>query len=76
MVVDVERTPSLSVGPPRVVFEGDFVNVGGRSYDVTADGSRVLIIDDPVVTTTTLKVVQGWTTEIERLISEAGGSGR
>jgi serine/threonine-protein kinase len=75
MVVDVERAPTLSVGPPRVVFEGDFVNVGGRSYDVSPDETRFLVIDDPVVTTTTLQVVQGWTAEIERLISDSGGSG-
>jgi serine/threonine-protein kinase len=75
MTVDVQRAPGLSVGSPQIAYEGDFVNVGGRSFDVTPDGARLLVIDDPVVTTTTLRVVQGWTTEIERLIAEAGGSG-
>ena len=74
MVVDVERAPLLSVSSPRVVVEGDFVNVSGRSFDVSPDEARFLVIDDPVVTTTTLKVVQGWTAEVERLIAEAGGS--
>ncbi|UCC26670.1 MAG: serine/threonine-protein kinase [Gemmatimonadales bacterium] len=74
MVADVGRAPALSVGSPRVVYEGDFVNVGGRSFDVTSDEARFLVIDDPVVTTTTLKVVQGWTTEVERLLREAGGA--
>jgi serine/threonine-protein kinase len=74
MLADVERSPTFSVGSPRVVFEGDFVNVGGRSYDVAPGDTRFLIIDDPVVTTTTLRVVQGWIGEVERLISEAGGA--
>jgi serine/threonine-protein kinase len=74
MVVDVERAPLLSVSSPRVVVEGDFVNVSGRSFDVSPDEARFLVIDDPVVTTTTLRVVQGWTAEVERLIAEAGGS--
>jgi len=75
LAADVTLSPTLSVSRPVVLFEGDFANVGGRSYDVAADG-RVLIIEDPVVTTTTIHVVQGWLREAKRLIAEAEGSGR
>jgi hypothetical protein len=72
--VEVTLSPTLSVSRPQVLFEGDFANVGGRSYDVAADG-RLIIIEDPVVTTTTIHVIQGWLGEAERLIAEADGSG-
>ncbi len=71
MAVDVTTSPTLEVGSPEVIFEGDFVNVGGRSYEVSADGRRVLILEDRVVTTTTLHVVQGWLAEVERLLSQS-----
>jgi serine/threonine-protein kinase len=75
LAVGVTLSPTLSVSRPVVLFEGDFANVGGRSYDVAADG-RLIIIEDPVVTTTTIYVVRGWRGEAERLIAEAEGSGR
>ena len=72
MVATVATRPELSVGTPAVFFEGDFVNVGGRSYDISIDGSRALVIDGGARTTTTLYVVQDWLAEVERLIEEAG----
>jgi Tol biopolymer transport system component len=75
MFVRVDRGPPLSVGTPELFWEGDFVNVGGRSYDITADDRRALVIDGGVGTTTRLRVVQGWLAEVERLIDESEGSG-
>ena len=51
------------------------MNVGGRSYDISLDGTRALIIDGGTGTTTTLNVVQGWLAEVEALIQEAEESG-
>jgi serine/threonine-protein kinase len=76
MHVEVQTEPELVVGVPEVFYEGDFVNVGGRSYDIAPDGSRALVIDGGASTTTTLNVVRGWLGEVERLIAESeAGSG-
>lgn len=42
----VITTPELRLDPdpPRVVFETDFVDTPGVSYDVSPDGQRLLIV--------------------------------
>ena len=72
MVAAVETGPPLSV--EEVFYSGAFVNVSGRSYDISSDGQRALVMDGGVVTTTTLNVVQGWLADVERLIAEAEGA--
>ena len=74
MVAAVETGPPLSVATPEVFYSGAFVNVSGRSYDISSDGQRALVMDGGVVTTTTLNVVQGWLADVERLIAEAEGA--
>ncbi|MCZ6683568.1 MAG: hypothetical protein O7B26_10310, partial [Planctomycetota bacterium] len=52
--------PDIRVGAPEVFYDGTFVNVGGRSYDIAPDQSRALVIKDPVDTTTSLRVITNW----------------
>ena len=47
MVVEIQTEPELSFGPPRVVFETDFIDTMGRSFDVTSDGQRLYVIKQP-----------------------------
>jgi Tol biopolymer transport system component len=72
MEAAVTTNPDLKVGEPRVFFEGDFVNVSGRSYAVARDGQRVLVIEGGVGETHTLRLVQHWFEEVGRLVREAG----
>lgn len=61
--------PELSWEPPRKVFETDFVDTPGRSYDVSLDGERLLVVKrtrEPV--RTKLHVVLNWFEESERLV--------
>jgi hypothetical protein len=46
MAVEISTAPTLTVGTPRVLFEGDFVqSPGGRAYwDATQDGQRFLML--------------------------------
>ena len=46
MAVEITTGPPLSIGTPRVLFEGDFVSSpGGRAYwDATRDGQRFLML--------------------------------
>ena len=71
MSVDVRWDSELVVGPPTMVFEQDWVNVGGRSYEISPDGRRFLVIDPASSTTATLNVVLNWFTEVRQLLDQA-----
>ena len=43
LVSTVTTQPELSWDTPRVVFETDFVDSQGKSYDVSPDGQRLLL---------------------------------
>jgi serine/threonine-protein kinase len=61
--------PELSWETPRLAFETEFVDTPGRSYDVSADGQRLLVVKstrEPV--RTKLHVIQNWFTELNRLV--------
>ena len=75
MRVGVTRGPSWSATTPSVVVkEGYFTNPvwWGRSYDVSADGQRFLMIKeggpDGTAPPTSLVVVQHWVEELKRLV--------
>ena len=46
MAVEISTTPTLTVGTPRVLFEGDFVPSSGSraNWDATPDGQRFLML--------------------------------
>ncbi len=46
MAVEISTTPTLTVGTPRVLFEGDFVpsSDSRANWDATADGQRFLML--------------------------------
>ena len=54
MVVAVQTTPTFSTGNPSKLFDGPwFAQQGGRTYDVSRDGQRFLMIKDATLSTTT-----------------------
>jgi serine/threonine-protein kinase len=61
MSVAITTEPSLSFGAPRQVFETDFVDTLGRSFDVSSDGQSLYVVKqfDPP-DGTRLHVVTGW----------------
>ena len=69
MVVDVQTTPEIKIGEPQIFFEGEFVNVGGRSYDISPDGERALIITASEGTATSIRVITNWFDVVDRIIS-------
>jgi serine/threonine protein kinase/Tol biopolymer transport system component len=45
-VVSVEAGPQLTLGPPRLLFQGSYLDVpGAGSYDVSLDGDRFLMVE-------------------------------
>ena len=69
MVVDVQTAPEIKLGEPQVFFEGEFVNVGGRSYDISPDGERALVISASEGTASSIRVITNWFDVVERVIS-------
>ncbi|MCK5572224.1 MAG: PD40 domain-containing protein, partial [Bacteroidetes bacterium] len=72
MLVEYSASPDFTPGAPRVFFEGDYVNVVGRSYDVSPDGERFLLLKRYGKTEklTRLNVMTNWFEELDRLSTE------
>ena len=74
MRVAVARGPSWAATTPTlVVEEGYFTNPSwwGRSYDISADGQRFLMIKeggDGTTAPASIIVVQHWVEELKRLV--------
>jgi Tol biopolymer transport system component len=71
MAVPVMATPRFSVGTPRKLFQGSFrVSDGSRSYDVTADGRRFIMVqprEQAPLPVSQIVVVQNWGEELKRI---------
>ena len=71
MTVPVMTTPGFSASTPRKLFEGRFtVSTPSRSYDVTADGRRFMMVqprDQAPQPVAQIVVVQSWLEELKRL---------
>lgn len=71
MVVD-RQDPAGTFGRPRVFFEGNFINVPWRSYDIRSDESAALLIArTEAPTATVLNVTTDWIAQVERAIQAA-----
>ena len=74
MAVAIETEPELSVGTPRLLFEGRFLPVlsgddPGGSYDISSDGQRFLMIKrEQDLVPTEIIVVLNWFEELKRLV--------
>ncbi len=75
--VPVTTSPTLKVGTPVQLFQGQyFIHAGGSprpQYDVTADGQRFLMLAPPGGADASrarprIVVVQNWTEELKRLV--------
>jgi serine/threonine-protein kinase len=72
MAVAIEPEPELSVGTPRLLFEGRFLPGpvwARRNYDISPDGQRFLMIQrEKDLMPTELIVVLNWFEELKRLV--------
>jgi serine/threonine-protein kinase len=68
IAVVVDTAPRLRAGPPRVVLEDEFVNVGGWSWDMTDNGSRFLVLHGPDagMSTRTVRLIFGFADGLRR----------
>jgi len=73
MVASFTASQTLSFEVPRILFEGNYLNIAGMEYDVSPDGQRFLLLK-PIEESsprTQLNVVTNWFEELERKV--AGG---
>ena len=71
--VSVRTDPSLDFGNPEIILEESYVaGTFGRTYDVSPNGERFLMIKDSGASDETppaeLILVQNWFGELERLV--------
>jgi hypothetical protein len=59
-----ESTPEVVIHPPRMVFEGSFVNVPGFSLDVASDGRVLVLKADESGPITQLNLILNWFAEL------------
>ena len=67
MAMTVSTVGGLTVGKPRLLLEGRYLNVREKSYDVGPDGRFLLLLGPPEETTRHLDVVTGFAAELRRL---------
>jgi len=71
MAAPITNSPGFSIGTPRKLFDGTFtVSGGSRSYDVTADGRRFIMIHpgpQPPLPVSQIVIVQNWSEELKRI---------
>jgi serine/threonine-protein kinase len=74
MTVPIRIDKSFTAGNPAIVFEGSYaMPQGGRTYDVSPDGRRFLMIKEGAATDDDgsrahIILVQNWTEELKRLV--------
>jgi Tol biopolymer transport system component len=71
MAVRIRTGSGIEVDAPSLLFEGDYYRsqINSRSYDVTADGQRLVMIKTPEASAARhVNVVLNWFEELERLV--------
>ncbi|MBI3048472.1 MAG: protein kinase [Acidobacteria bacterium] len=77
--VPVTPGPTLSIGTPRVLFEGDYIQEqqgqGAANYDISGDGKRFVLMarvaqrePGPERPAPQMILIQNWTEELKRLV--------
>ena len=70
MAVEVKTSPAFRAGIPKIIYEGNFSNELGYKYDVTSDGSRLLILSpyEQEETVPQLNVILNWFEELKERV--------
>lgn len=76
MAVSLDTEPRFRAGIPQPLFEGAFqkeanIESGSRTYDVSPDGQRFLMVEGEDEETSELHVVLNWFQELEARVPGA-----
>ncbi len=65
----VTLEPELDIETPRIVFQTEFIDTLGVSYDVSSDGQRLFVLKPAEADERRrIHVVTNWFAELERLV--------
>jgi hypothetical protein len=66
--VDFRFQPNPEITAPRKLFSGPYINVMGFSWDISPDGERFLLLENPALTkpVTELTVITGFLEELKK----------
>jgi hypothetical protein len=69
MVVEVETSDEFAAGTPRVLFDDSYFEYldYGRTYDITPDGQRFIMVKEVNPPPRRIAVVLNWFEELKRL---------
>jgi serine/threonine-protein kinase len=70
IAVPISSSPTFSAGSPKMLFEGDYFETGGRQYDVDREARRFLMFKNPAAGAgppPRLILVQNFFEELKRL---------
>ncbi len=69
MAVRISLEPEPTWEQPRLVFQTDFIDTMGRSYDISSDGQKLFVVKrtEPE-TRTKVHVITNWFEELKRLV--------
>jgi Tol biopolymer transport system component len=68
VAVEIQTTPSLQAGTPVALFPDDYFRGADRTYDISPDGQRFLMVKDATSDANDIIVVLNWLDELERLV--------
>jgi hypothetical protein len=71
LAVSVETEPELSIGTPRLLFQGPYRAPGGtdRDFDVSPDGRRfVMVSQQGSAPASKINIVLNWFEELKQLV--------
>lgn len=70
MAVAITTADGFQSGQPRLLFEGPYLNVSGRSFDVSPDGRRFLVLRPAGEQSppTQVNLVTNWFEELRRRV--------
>jgi Tol biopolymer transport system component len=63
----IRTLPNLQWDPPQLAFETDFIDTPGRSYDISPDGKRLLVVKRAEeAARNRINLVMNWTSLLEQ----------
>ena len=71
--IDVKLQPKPDFAVPRKLFDGPYINVPGYSWDISPDGERFLLLEDPALNkpVSQLVVITNFLEELKRRLPVA-----
>jgi hypothetical protein len=72
MVAEYIETDKGQFSRPSIFYEGDFDNLPGRSYDISVDETKALVLPSADMTTGILAVETNWFEKFEKRLAATG----